>query len=412
MMLPPIAKKIEKKIVQHGQSRVDYYDWLRDKNWKKFIAGDLSFENSEVLDHLEAENRYTNASMEDYQEVTDKLYREILSREREDDESYPEQKEDYYYYSREEKGKDYSILCRKKGSLEAEEEIYFDINVESEGHALYKLGRSGTNDDNKLFAYCYNLTGSMERTLKIRDLETGEDFNWEINNCTGSWLWASNEHLYYAERDEFSRGKNIYKINVHEGPDSRKLVFSKPDDYSDMFLHLSKTTDKEYFAIYLYSGSTQVVYVSPKGKDEFAFFIKGERDVNYSLEHHKGFFYILTNRGDAHNFKVMKCPVQGAEDFSRWEEFIAEMPTEYISDIHIYNDYLVMTKKNCRVALDELIVCHIESKRINKISMPSEVYGLFFRGAWDHKSTRVRFFLTTPISLGQTPGVRFREFSN
>ena len=186
-MQAPIAKKEAKEITQHGLTRVDNYDWIRDKNWKKFISGDLDFNNKEVKNYIDSENSYKDEVMSSSKDLQKQLYTEILSRVKEDDESYPVHRGDYYYYAREEKGKNYSILCRKKG-MDGAEEIYFDINKEAEGKKLYVFGPASTNKSNRYLAYFYNLTGSLERTLKVRDLSTGKDLDWEIKNCTGSFL--------------------------------------------------------------------------------------------------------------------------------------------------------------------------------------------------------------------------------
>ena len=267
----PRAKKVVKRIVQHGHERIDHYAWLRDKNWKNFISGDLSFHNPEILEYINLENAWTEQKMSGYRETIQTIYDEILSLEREEDSGYPAPRGEYDYHWRQRKQDDYATLCRKKRVAGASEEVYFDINREAEDKPLYILGSSDTSDDNRFFGYTYNLTGSMEKILKVRNLDTGKDLGWEIPDCTGNWLWIDNRYLYFVERDEHSRGKNVYKVNVRQGPSSKKLVFTKPEEYSDMFLSIGATNDKAYFKIVLSSGSTEVQYLSPAGTDEFFF---------------------------------------------------------------------------------------------------------------------------------------------
>lgn len=401
-MKAPVAKKIAKEITQHGKTRVDNYAWIRDDNWKKFIEGNLDFADRDILEYIEAENNYKDEVMADYKEVEKVLYDEVLSRIKEDDESFPVQRDNYFYYSREEKGKNYSILCRKKDSIDGAEEIYFDINKEAEGKKLYVFGPARVSLDNKFLAYGYNLTGSMERTLKIRDLETGKDFDWEIANSTGSLEWIDSEHFYYTERDEFSRGKNVYKVNIHKGPFSKELVFTKPEKYQSMFMSLSATTDREYFKIYLSSGSTHVVFVSKVGSDEFKEFAYGENDISYSLDHYEGHFYIVTNSDGAKDFKVMKCSTDESQwAMSNWQEYLSESTNECIDEIEIYNKYLVLVKKNNKIALNEIDICDLETQKIEKVKMPNVAYSLSFSGAWDHNSTKVRLGFNSPINAQQ-----------
>lgn len=399
----PSAKKYDHKIVQHGYERNDSYSWLRDKNWKEIVSGNLSFENPEILEYINAENSYKDEIMSDYKDIEKKLYEEILSRINEDDQSYPVQKGEYFYYSREEKGKNYAILCRKKDSIDNKEEIFFDINKEAEGKKLFMFGPSKTNRDNSLFAYFYNLTGSMERTLKVRNLETGKDFDWEIENCNGSFEWIDNENLYYIERDEFARGKNIYRLNVNEGPVSKKLVYSKPEEYSGMFLFMGATNDKKYIYLELSSGATQVVLVGKNGSDEFKIFAKGENDISFSIDHYQDKFYILTNMDGANNFKVMSCSVNESDwDKDNWQQCIASEKNLCLDSINIYNDFLILVRKNNDKALKEIVSFNLQKNELNLINMPGEAYDLGFQGAWDSNSTNVRLNFNSPIDSSTT----------
>ena len=397
----PIAKKIAKKIVQHGHERVDHYAWLRDNNWKNFIKGDMTFDNTDILDYIKAENAWTDRIMEDSKETVETIYNEILAMEREEDKSFPSKRGDYDYWRHSRKKDNYPTFWRKKRTPDASEEVYFDVNKEAEGKPLYSLRGLDTTDDNRFLGYTYNLTGSMESTLKVRNLETGQDLNWEIPDCTGSWLWIDNENLYFVEKDQYSRGRDIYKINIHRDPSSKKLVFSKPEEYSDMFLSIGATNDKKYYQIYLSSGATQVIYLSKAGTDEFSFFVKGENNTSYSIDHHDNTFYILTNRGGHHNYHIMNCLAEGNHDDSEWKEFVKEPEHHYIEGISIYNDYLVMARKNCKSALREIEVCHLSTRERGVVPVPGSAYGLGFGGARDHESTKVRFSLQTPISEGQ-----------
>ncbi|WOG26622.1 S9 family peptidase [Endozoicomonas sp. 8E] len=404
-MKAPIAQKIAHKIVQHGTSRVDDYHWLRDKNWQKFIAGDLDFDNPAVLEYIQSENAYRDEFMKGYKGVQETLYGEVLSRIREDDESWPVKEGGFFYYSREEKGKDYSILCRKQGSREAPEEVYFDINSEAEGKELYIFGASGTNLRQTHFAYSFNLTGSMERTIRVRDLATGQDLDWEFANSTGSFLWHGNEHLYIVERDESGRGRDVYKVHIHKGVAEKELIFSKPEEYDSMFLSLSRTNDREYFMIHLDSGSTHVVYLAGRDSDQFEKFAVGENDVSFSLEHYRGDFYILTNQDGANDFKVMMCPAASEMTIAQekwpqenWQEFIPEQKDLCLSSIHFYSRFLIVERKNNQKVLDEVAVMDMDSGTFSTISMPDEAYCLDFYGDWNHQATVVRLDYDSPVS--------------
>ncbi len=398
-MKAPIAKKISFEIEQHDNKRTDDYHWLRDSNWQQFIQGDLEFESPEIRQHIEAENSYKDFVMADYKEIEKTLYDEVLSRIKEDDQSFPVQKGDFFYYSREEKGKNYRILCRKHLNLDAEEEIYFDINKEAEGEELYMFGSSSTNRAQTHFVYSFNLTGSLEQTIKVRDLTTGKDLDWEFPNSTGSYIWDGDEHLYIVERDEHSRGRDIFKVNIHKGYGERELIFSKPKEYDSMYMWLSKTSDRKYYLLHLDSGSTHVVFVAEKGTDQFQAFARGDDDVSFTLDHYQGEFYILTNLDGVNNFKVMKCPAEkGKWAQVHWQEFIAENADLCLNDIHFYNQYMVLERRNNQNALDEVSVMNMSSKSLDTIRMPDDAYKLDFTGAWDHQSTQVLLNYESPVS--------------
>lgn len=416
-MIAPTCKKIPLEITQHGQTRTDNYAWLRDENWKEIVSGNIEFKNKDILDYIEKENAYKDYVMQKHKPLEKKLYGEILSRIREDKESYPLREGGYYYFEREKKGENYSYLCRFKHNdrfnnlpanydFSAEKktaDVYFDLNKEAHGNKLYSFRDSDTNKSNTHFAYMYNLSGSLECSLKVRDLSSGEDLPWKIENTTGSFQWVNEDEIYYAERDEFSRGKKVYKINIHEGPDSKKLVFTKPDEFNGTYLGIGESTDEKYMFITLSSGSTQVTYISQRGTDKFEHFITGTDDVIYSVEHFEGNFYILTNE-DAEDFKIMKCPAEKSGwDRSNWMPFLDERPGRCLNEIHVYSNYMAVECKNNEIGLPEIEVLNLkeEKQKPQTIKMPENAYTLSFWGSWDFNSENVKIHFNTPISPSQ-----------
>ncbi|MFK7949035.1 MAG: oligopeptidase B, partial [Saprospiraceae bacterium] len=159
---PPVAKKLERLDTINDVILKDDYYWLRER------------ESEEVLDYLKAENKYTDAMTEHLKPLQEELYKEMVARINEDDASVPVKKGDYFYYSRMEKGKNYSINCRKKGSLDAKEEIILDENVLGEGKKYFSVGALEMSEDHKLMAYAIDVNGSEQYDIYIKNLETGE----------------------------------------------------------------------------------------------------------------------------------------------------------------------------------------------------------------------------------------------
>lgn len=395
MQQPPVAPKRPKSITQHGQTRVDNYAWLRDANWKDFIKGQLNFADPEVKKYLEQEAAYTEKMMASTKDLQEKLYQEILGRIREDDETYPFPRNEFFYYQRTEKGKNYPILCRKKGSIENPEECYFDVNKEAEGKALFILGRTSPSPDNRHLAYAYNLTGSMERTIKVRNLETGKDLDWSIEDTTGDFFWVDTETLMFVERGPESRGQKVYEVSLAEGPQKMRLVFDKPSELNNMFLGINHTTDRQYHILEMMSGGTSLLYFKKKEEAKFREYLRGENDISYSLEHRDGQFYILTNEGEHHNYLVYQTPAAKPAR-ENWQVFLPERDNVYLKGFEIYGRKLVLVRKNNELAIPELSIVDLDTKNEKVVKMEDEAYTLSLLGAYDPNSPTVRASLESP----------------
>ncbi len=198
---PPIAAKQAQELEAHGDVRVDEYYWLRERD------------NPEVISYLEAENDYTEAAMAHTAELQDRLYEEIVGRIKQDDDSVPYKKDDYFYYSRYREGDEYPLFCRKKGSLEAVEEIMIDANKAAAGHEFFTMWGVEVSPDAKTMAYAIDTVGRRFNTLRFRDLETGEDLPDVIENVTNNGEWANDNKTYlYTKQDpETLRWNRVYR---------------------------------------------------------------------------------------------------------------------------------------------------------------------------------------------------------
>ncbi|MEE2744592.1 MAG: S9 family peptidase [Bdellovibrionota bacterium] len=405
MNLPmPKAEKIPQKYVNHGKDRVDNYSWLRDENWQKFIHGELDFKNEKIKKYIEEENNYTQKLMEENKGLKEELYKEILGRVKEDDTTYPSQRGDYFYYQKEEKGKNYPILCRKKGSLESKEEIYFDVNKEAEGKKLFIVDRKSPSPDNNFFAYMFNTSGSLERTLKIRDLKTGKDLPWEISNTNGSFVWHNNNtDLFYIERHpDNGRGQIVYKINILKGPESKEIIFQKPQELDYMFMGIRKTCSKRFLLISPSNSSSNVTYfLDLENESSPKLIAPVEKEVQYSVEHFDDSFYFLTNNKGANNFKVMRSLISNPQK-ENWEIYIKEREDIFIEGFSITNKHLILESQNNSKALPEIETHHLITGDKKVIKMDQEAYSLFYQGAYDFEAKEVRYSFQSPCLPNQT----------
>lgn len=394
-MNEPKAPKFPIEIEQHGHKRVDNYAWLRDKNWQKFISGDLDFADSKVKEYLDIEASFTKTKMEQTLGLQEELYQEILGRLKEDDESYPFQKNDYWYFRRTEKGKNYPILCRRHGAVDGPTEIYLDINKLAEGHQLFMLGKVLPNEANTHVAYGYNLTGSLERSLRVRDLEKGQDLNFTIPETTGDFLWLDNENILFVERGPQSRGQRVYTFNIYQGEASRTLVYDKPDKWNSMFMSVGNTADKKYLFLYLSSGSKNSVLYSPVSHIEFKDFAYGENDTQFSVESRGGQFFILTNKDQKNNYQILTCPEESPE-VENWNVFLPESKAHYLSQFDIYGQKLVLLRKNTEKALPELAIVDLQTKSEIVVSFPDDAYSMSLVGAHDYQAKKIRVIYESP----------------
>ncbi|TFG53656.1 MAG: oligopeptidase B, partial [Candidatus Aminicenantes bacterium] len=159
---PPMAEIIPKELTLHGHARIDNYYWLNER------------ENPKVLDYLKAENEYTLAVMKPTEALQEKLYNEIVGRIKQTDLSVPYRSEGYYYYSRNEEGKDYPVYCRKKGSLEGAEEVLLNVNEMAQGHNYYSVGGLAVSANNMLLSFGVDTVSRRKYTLQFKNLATGE----------------------------------------------------------------------------------------------------------------------------------------------------------------------------------------------------------------------------------------------
>lgn len=331
---PPVAKIIPTEFEKFGDVRIDNYFWLKDR------------ENPEVIDYLNKENEYYQQMTAHTQDFQAALFEEMKARIKEQDESVPYLYNGYYYITRYETAKDYPIYSRKKGSLTAKEEILFDCNVLAEGQAYFKLGGMSISPDNKLAIFSTDVIGRRIYTIQVKDLETDEILEDKIEKVTGSAVWANdNKTIFYSSQDEVTlRSDKIFKHKLGTKQEDDVLVYFEKDD--TFSVDIAKSKSRKYLAIE--SGSTLTTEYrilnadNPDGK--FKIFQKRKRGVEYSINHYKDSFYILTNKDNAENFKLMKTH-EDATSVENWVEIIGHREDVLLEDIEIFANYLVIDER-------------------------------------------------------------------
>lgn len=388
-MTQPKAKIIPKTLEKHNQKRIDNYFWLNDR------------ENPEVIDYLNEENAYYEASTAGTKDFQKALYEEMKARIKEDDQSVPYLYNGYYYITRYETGKDYPIYSRKKGSLSAAEEILFDCNELAKGHSYFQLGGMSISPDNKLVSFGVDTVGRRIYTIQIKNLETGELFSDTIENADGSSVWANdNKTIFYTRQDTVTlRSDKVFKHKVGTSADQDVVVFYEKDD--TFSVSVGKEKSKKYIVIS--SGSTLTteyrILNAEQPDGEFAIFQKRVRGLEYSISHFGDSFYILTNKDKASNFKLMKTP-ENATSKENWKDVIAHREDVLLEDIEIFKNYLVVEERSN--GLNHIRIMPWSGEADYYLPFGSETYNAFTTTNIDFDTDVLRYSyqsLATPSSV-------------
>ena len=324
---PPVTAKVPHVTQIHGHTRHDDYFWLREKS------------DPAVMEHLKSETAYTEAVMKPTQVLQTTLYDEILSHIKQTDLSVPYRKGEYFYYSRTEEGKQYPIYARKRGGLDAPEEIVLDLNVLARGHSYFGLGAYKISDDGHLLAYSTDTTGYRQYTLRVRDLRTGNDLSEAIERAD-SIDWASDSAtLYYTTEDAVSKRHDKF-FRHRLGASDSTLLYQEKDELYD--IGSQRSNDGAYVFLVSYSKSTneaRAVRVDRPGGDLVTILPRREGH-RFSIEHHGDRFYILTNR-DADDFKLVSAP-EAAPQEANWREVVPQRPGVHLDDISMFEHFAVL----------------------------------------------------------------------
>ena len=386
---PPKAKKIPKELKIHNDTRIDNYYWLNDR------------EDEEVISYLNEENTYFEEMTRHTKDFEAELFEEMKSRIKEDDESIPFKKKGYFYITRFEKGGQYPIHSRKKGSLDAKEEILFNVNEMAKDFEYYSLKGVSVSPNNQLVVFGVDTISRRQYTLQFKNLETGEIYPDKIENTTGSASWANdNKTVFYAKQDETTlRSDKIYRHVLGTNTSEDIEVFHEVDDTFGTFVYKTKST--RFMIIGSYSTvSTEYQFLdadNPTGK--FTIFQPRERDLEYGISHYDGHFYILTNKDKATNFKLMKSnETQTLKE--HWVDVIPHREDVLLEDVSIFINHLVLEERSN--GLNKIRVIRWDGSEDYYLPFKEETYsaGVYADPEFDTNVIRYGYnSMTTPSSV-------------
>lgn len=385
---PPKAVIRPHAMTMHGHTRIDNYYWLNER------------ENPEVIAYLEAENQYVDACLKHTEPLQEQLFKEITSRIKQDDNSVPIKIRDYYHYTRFEEGKEYPIYCRKKHSLEADEEIILDGNALAEGHAFFDIGEVSLSEDDRLLAYSVDTVSRRIYTVYVKDLTTGELVGEPIMGTSGNVVWASdNQTLFYGVKDETLRPCKIMRHRCGTNPKDDVTVFEETDE--TFVTYISKTKSRKYLIINSEStlSSECRILESDRPENSFRVFQERQPDMLYGIDHYGEHFYIQTNADGAKNYKIMRTPV-GQTGKQNWEEVIAPRDQVMIEGFTIFSHFFVIEEREG--GLVKIRVTTWDGATDYYIDFGEPAYTAGVGANPDFEATTVRFAytsMTTPSSV-------------
>jgi oligopeptidase B len=382
---PPVAPVIVHRETRHGTTVVDNYFWLREKS------------NPEVIKYLEKENAYTEAMTKRLKPFEDALYSEMLSHIKQTDLSVPVRRGDYYYYSRTEEGKQYPIQCRKKGGLDAKEEVLLDLNELGQGRKYVGLGAFVVSDDQNLLAYTMDYVGYRQYSLYVKDLRSGATLPDTIDRVD-SVAWAADNHtLFLTTEDEVTKRSNRAWRHTLGEKGFEPLYEEKDETFG---ISVNKTRDKKYLLLSAAStDTTEFRYLkADQAKSDFTVFLPREKQHRYFLDHRENLFYIRSDK-NAKNFQVFTAP-EDDPDPKNWKIFIPHDKDVLVEDIDLFRDFAVSVEKS--QALNRMRIFDFKSGKWRAIPFPEPVYSAFPGDTPEYASTTYRYSyqsLITPSSV-------------
>ena len=328
----------------HGHNRVDDYYWMRLTDEQK-SAKKSDAQTQKVVDYIDAETDYLNNSLKHTKSFQETLYNEMVGRIKKDDQSVPYFENEYYYYTRYEKKKEYPIHCRKHKDLDNNEEIILDVNILAEGYDYFAIGGMSVSPDNQWLSYGVDTLSRRFYKIYFKHLISGKVLEQTIPNTTGGVAWANdNKTVFYTSKNKVTLlGEKIYRHKA--GTDSKldKLVYEEEDETFYNGVYRSKSG--KY--IIIYNSSTLVsdyhILSADNPDGQFINFTPRGEKHEYSIQHYKDHFYIISNI-DAPNNRLMKTKI-GSTEISNWEEVLAHREDVHLLGLEIFKNHMVLSER-------------------------------------------------------------------
>jgi oligopeptidase B len=375
--VPPKAEKIKKELTIHGDTRIDNYFWLNQR------------EEPKVLAYLKAENDYLDAAMKHTEVMQKELYKEMTGRIKQEDRSVPYKKKGYQYYTRFEKGKEYAIHCRKKDLPDALEEILLDENRMAVGHEYFRIDNNfSISPDNAMIAYGVDTVSRRKYTINIKNLFTKQTLTDTIPNTDGRPEWGNdNKIIYYVAKDDTLRTYKVFSHVIGAPVSEDKELYHEADETFN--LNLFKTNSGKYLileASSTLSSDSRYLDLTQPGS-QFKLIEPRMKDYEYSVEHVSDKWILRTNY-KAKNYRLMETLIaKGSKE--NWQELIPNREDTLLGDFEVFKNHLALQEQNG--GLPKIRVMDWDNKGDHYIEFKQPTYDTGFSKHQEFDSEYLRY---------------------
>ncbi len=388
----PKINKILSTVKIHNEELIDNYSWIKQKDWKEVILNPNKL-NTQVKKYLDEENLFKENQLKDINDIEKKLFEELKSKIKNEDNSVPKKDGNYFYGYKYNKNSEYPIYYRKNTTNNSEE-IILDCEKKSKTHTYFNVASISHSHDHKHVAYNIDTNGSEYFSIFIEDIQKQELLSPEIKNTTGDIVWSlDNNYIFYVRLDQNHRPTKVFKHKIGSNSEKDLLIYEEKDPSFFCSINLSKT--KNYLFIRTADHETsEYLFINLKLNEITpTLFKKRVKKIEYDLEHHEKFFLISTNIDNAKNFKIM---ISHEESYQKWEEFIPYEKVNLILDFILLKDWLIRLERT--EGSENIIILNLNNKNQHKISFNEEAYNLSLDHGYEYETDTFRYSYSSPTT--------------
>ncbi|MBU3733495.1 MAG: S9 family peptidase [Candidatus Fonsibacter sp.] len=388
----PKINKILNTVKIHNEELIDNYSWIKQKDWKEVILNPNKL-NAQVKKYLDEENLFKENQLKDIKDIEKKLFEELKSKIKNEDNSVPKKDGDYFYGYKYNKNSEYPIYYRKN-IIKNSEEIILDCEKKSKTHTYFNVASISHSHNHKSVAYNIDTNGSEYFSIFVEDIDKKEILSPEIKNTTGDIIWSlDNNYIFYVGLDQNHRPTKVFKHKIGSDTNKDLLIYEEKDPSFFCSINLSKT--KKYLFIRTADHETsEYLFINLQLNETTpVLFKKRIKKIEYDLEHHEKFFLISTNTDEAKNFKIM---ISHEQSYQKWEEFIAYEKDNLILDFILLKDWLVRLERT--EGSENIIILNLNNKDQHKISFDEEAYNLSLDHGYEYETDTFRYSYSSPTT--------------